>query len=397
MRILVTADVHLDHGHWGATNPTTNRNDAWESAARCWGFACDTAIERGVDALVVPGDLFVNGRPTAEAIELVADGFRAVTAAGIRCVIADGNHEHIGVRARHRTITERFADIDGVEVFTQPGLAHLDTGTLAVLPWPRRSHIDGLGDIADAREADALVAAWAAERLAGLADAAANSVGDCVLVGHATVGEASIGTDRRGSEMLVHAVFSEPVLPAEILAGDDLPWSQVALGHIHRRQWIPDLPIHYVGSPDRVDFAEAGEVKAVSLIDTSRPAGEQVETIETPARVLADVDLAHPDQLAALEPGAIVRLTAAADTDRAEISQVRDALRDMGCRVARVVMTRAERDRKRRTIVAEDVSVLDGLTRWMDHHGVAGDERNSLITAATRLVERIDTTSGSVN
>ena len=84
VKVVATSDLHIDGGRHGGTNPVTGRREAWESTYRVWLAICNYAVEHEVDAVVVPGDLYLNGWPRPEAVEMIFDGARIVSAPGSR-------------------------------------------------------------------------------------------------------------------------------------------------------------------------------------------------------------------------------------------------------------------------------------------------------------------------
>jgi len=404
IRVVHAADLHIDAAsRLGSTNPATGINTAWENTHRCWLAACEHAAEIAADAFVFAGDAFLNGRPGPEAVEMVADGFRLLSAAGVPAVVFRGNHELIRKPRGHRHALARLADIPGVTVVDDPDVVTLDSGLqIVVVPWPSVAAAAADLDLADVSpdDIDAAVAAAVVDRVDELAETVDPDRGPVMFAGHLTVSEARIGSAHRGSEQYVHAVFAEPVIPLDVL--DDGPWGYAALGHIHRRQSF-GRAAHYSGGMDRLDFSEVDEPKGVNVVtftDTtsgggtsgdgaasgdSGNSGVQVDLFVTPARPLVIIDAAVGP--VDLPDGAICRVDLA-EGETIVPPDIAAAVADVDGRVAAVraapaAVTRGET----RAAVAEDVTVLDGLRAWMDVAEVPADDRPDLETAAQKLTD----------
>lgn len=394
--IVGTGDVHIDSGRFGGINPATGIRRAHEHTHQVWMSICRTAIERRADAVTIAGDIYGNGWPRPEPVEMVADGVRLLSEAGVPCVIFDGNHEWINRPAGHRSPLEHLQDLPGVYVVLEPHVVILPSGIqIACMPWPRRSEllepgeVDGLAP----EDIDNLVADRAVERIERLADDVDPGRGPTILAAHATVGDAIVGSTRRGSEMALAELFAEPVIPLDDLDRD--PWQHVLLSHIHRRQQMGER-CWYAGSPDRLDFSDQDIDKAVSAISVPDDGTiADVDAWETPARRFATIvvpdgcDAADLANLVPADPvGVVAKIELPAGADMALASQARRVAEAAGMAVARVIAPPPPRpDSPERAAVAEDVGPLDGLAVWLDSRGIAGDAAARLRAKAATLLD----------
>jgi DNA repair protein SbcD/Mre11 len=365
VKLAVTADLHIDHGHHGRINPGTRRNDAWESVDRCVTAISEHVIDNDVDAFIIAGDPFAHGRPSAEAYEMLADNLRAVTAAGRQVVLIRGNHELISARY-HRSAIDRYKDLPGVTVVDEPSIVHLGDLQLVCVPWPR-PHV-ALEGTETRRftpgELDAITAGWVTDRIAYLADQIDTSR-PAVLAGHLSVADAMIGSTRRGTELFVHSVLTEPVIPTEAL--EDGPWQRVVLGHIHRRQQIGDR-IEYVGSPDRIDFTEEGLERAATILETTGDSTISRTDLPTPARELRTIPINDVDAVLAtidnITDGTIVRVELT-DRHRRMPPEVTKRLNERGFRwVTRPAPPQAVA--RTEGVYAATITPLDAATTWLN-------------------------------
>jgi exonuclease SbcD len=398
--IVGTGDIHIDGGRAGGINPATGVRRAHEHTHQVWLWICRSAADQGaVDAVVVGGDLYLNGWPRAEAVEMIADGARILTAAGIPLIVQDGNHEWISRPTGQRSPLEHLRDLPGVTVVTQPEVVTLTSGVqVACLPWPRRSELlePGEGEGLTPEEIDHLVADRAVECIDRLAEQVNPERGPVLLSAHATVGDAVVGSSRRGSEMSLAELFAEPVIPLADIDRD--PWQHVLLSHIHRRQPLGDR-CWYVGSPDRLDFSDQGVDKAVSVLHIPDDGTiASVDALPTPARQFATIvvpDGCSGDDIAGLFPdtiaGTVVKLELPPGTDMALAAHARRVADAAGAVVARIVAPPAARPvGTDRPTVDNDIGPLEGLTLWLAARGTAPKDADRLKARAAHLLDAAD-------
>jgi DNA repair protein SbcD/Mre11 len=384
MLVVHVSDLHIDYRRYGKVNPITGLNTAWESSHRCWMYACQWAVDNHADAFVFGGDGFTNGRPTPEAAELVAEGFRLLSDAGIPAIIVRGNHELISVPATHRDINQRFADIPGVIVIDDAQNLFLPNGLqITAIPWPRRNQIlaDIPTDDMTPTEINHMVGQLLTDRIEELAEEI-DPEAPALFAGHLTVSNASLGTDKRGSELLVHAVFEEPIVSVDVL--EEGPWAHSALGHIHKRQQIADT-VWYVGSPNRVDFSEEKDAKGFHAIRISDDNVADVEFVATPARQMRTLNAADgvPDDLA---EGTLVRLVLP-DGERTPNPALVSQFSAAGAYIAKIDARPVSVQRVASESLAVEVSELDGLQAWLEKNGVAEDTWSDLLAGAQELID----------
>jgi exonuclease SbcD len=383
--LIATADIHINGGRWGGSNPETGRSRASETTYAIWLGICRRAVEEGA-ALLSVGDLFLDGHPRPEDVEMLADGYRLLADAGLECVIVRGNHDPRHLPLGQRDPLGRYGDLAGVHVATTPEIVRLASGVAVVcLPWPRAAdylaagEAEGLGG----EDVDLVVAARAADRLGELVDEATACGGPVVVAAHCTVDTAKLGSSRRGSEVALGKLLHEPVLP--LTAFDREGVTHVALGHIHRRQHLSER-VWYCGSPDRVDFGEEDQEKAYSLIHIDGTSPASVESVPVAARTFRTIDLGADGDISQVTAAAgdIVRLRIDA---RCEVSEpeARRAVADAGAEVVQIVVVPAPDAERERRSVAEDIGPIEGLRAWLDgcDTGLPEDE---VVAAAQRLL-----------
>lgn len=86
MKILHTADVHLDYRQYGIQS---RKIDFME----CFSRICEIAIREKVDALVLAGDTLDSRKPDGDTIEFLKNRVAMTTAAGVKVLGIHGNHD----------------------------------------------------------------------------------------------------------------------------------------------------------------------------------------------------------------------------------------------------------------------------------------------------------------
>lgn len=385
--ILHTGDEHIDSDVHGTINPDTGRNSAWESNYAVARHLAEQAVERGVGAFISAGDEFKTGRPSQEALLMLADAYTPLAEAGIPVLFLDGNHNRTGVTSGHRTVIWTLAEIlrarGGVAVASaQPELVEVGGIQVATLPWLNKNVVLGATDLTPI-EADARVAEWAHEKLEELANSADPSM-PLIMAGHVTVASpSSVYTDvRYGSERELTHLFSEPVLDVTRL--EQLPFQYGALGHIHTPQAVGAGVYRYAGSPNRLTFTDEPDTKGGNLVHLSTTT--KVEKIETPARVMQTIDLAEDnDDFANVVEGSLVRVFL--EPGEIELaSTTRKLIRQAGGHIVETKPRPVPRPKADRPTLAQSVSNVDALRTWAKAYSLL--DADTLVAAAAGLSVR---------
>jgi exonuclease SbcD len=245
MRILHLADVHLDTSFQGRSSRIRTRlRGATREAFRS---AVELALDAEVHAVVIAGDLFDGLRLSFETERFLLEQLQRLTQAGIGVVYATGNHDPGSTRHARREI-----------------------------PWPA-----GVEVVPDGRP-----------RRIAIRDGKGHEVGCVTAAGHATsqeTGDLAAGFPRPDGALPEVAVLHtqvvgsrsaeahEPYAPStlETLVGSG--YDYWALGHVHVRQELGDLPgIHYSGNLQGRTPRETGP-KGALLVEVARGFAPQVE------------------------------------------------------------------------------------------------------------------------
>lgn len=395
-----TGDEHIDSDAHGTVHPKTGRNTAWESNYTAIRHLAEQAAERGVDAFISAGDEFKTGRPSQEALMLLADAYTPLAEAGIPVLLLDGNHNRIGVTAGHRTAIWALAEIlrarGGTAVASaKPELVTVGGIQVATLPWLNKNAILGPTSLTPA-EGDRKVAEHAIAELERLA-LSADLTMPLIMAGHVTVASRPVSRDtddgttggtRRGSERELTHLFSEPIL--DVTALEALPFQYGALGHIHTPQAVGAGVYQYAGSPNRLTFTDEPDIKGGNLVTVSAGgASATFEQVTTPARVLRTIDLDTDDRDGALDTvteGALVRVMLAPgdiELDR----NTRDRITGAGARIVETKPVPVKRaPRTDRPALGRSVDADTALRTWAKAYSLL--DADTLVSAAQKLSVR---------
>jgi exonuclease SbcD len=274
--LLHTADWHL-----GAQLQGWPREAEHRKALR--GLV-EIAAARAVDAVVVAGDIFDSLNPPAEAQKLLYDTLKALRAArpAATIVLVAGNHDPggrieapralfdlvnvVGVGAIARREGAVDADIHLVPLRGPSGAveAHL----LAV-PYPRAADLP----LVERAVEGSVIVQQTRALYAELIAAAREKIGDAPLVvtGHLHVAG---GLESEGAERRI-LVGGEHAVPPDLFPADV---AYVALGHLHRPQWVGRESVRYAGSLFPMSKTEIDYDHGVSIV-TIDGGGAEIEHV----------------------------------------------------------------------------------------------------------------------
>lgn len=308
MLILHTSDWHLGRSFHGTGMLQAQREVLGQMVA--------TVRDRGVDLVLVAGDVYDRALPTADAVELLDAALAELVAAGARVVLTSGNHDS----AIRLGFGGHLMEAAGVHVRTRMDsiatpvvLPDPDGGSVAVygIPYLEPRHAGQVWEVepqhpAVTAEAVRRVRQDAAERFGGTdgTDGTDESDGtdgpdgtdgtdgtdgpggrDTAIVvmahlfaagGAGSDSERDIGAERpaeSGAGDLVVGTLGQ--VPVTVFEGLDY----TALGHLHGRQRMAEA-VRYSGSPLAYSFSEAGHTKGGWLVSTAHGAVTDVEPVD---------------------------------------------------------------------------------------------------------------------
>jgi DNA repair protein SbcD/Mre11 len=301
MLILHTSDWHLGRSFHGTGMLESQREVLAQLVA--------TVAERGVDLVLVAGDVYDRALPAADAVDLLDQTLAELSRAGARVVLTSGNHDS----AIRLGFGGHLLDVAGVHLRTRKDritdpvvLDDPDGGRVAVygIPYlePRQAGQDwGVATDHGAVTAEAVrrVREDAAARF-GTAGQDGRDGGTALIVmahlfaagGAGSDSERDIGASAPGGGVAAAGSAGDdagdtPDTPADtpnlvgtlgqvpVTVFDGIDYT--ALGHLHGRQAMAPM-VRYSGSPLPYSFSEANHTKGGLLVTT---AGGEVSAVET--------------------------------------------------------------------------------------------------------------------
>jgi DNA repair protein SbcD/Mre11 len=242
-----------------------------------------TRAER-VDLVLVAGDQFDTAAPTHEAERIVYRALLDLADTGAHVVVIAGNHDHpyrlaavapllAGRGVSTGAVLARPDEGGVLTLRTREG----ETARVALVPFLSQRRLIRAAELMafDADEHAGRYDAGVRRVIAQLTSAFAPDTVN-VVCAHLFVAGGMLG----GGEREAHTVFDYAVSAAAF----PVAAHYVALGHLHRAQRIPAAcPVHYSGSPLQLDFGEAGDDKAVLLVEAHPGTPAEVRAVRLTA------------------------------------------------------------------------------------------------------------------
>jgi exonuclease SbcD len=283
----------LHTGDWHVGKAIRGRSRAGEFAAALDEVVA-IAVDEGVDAVLLAGDVYEHRAPAPEADALVFDAFLRLHDAGIRVVAIPGNHDSaLRMEAFGKVLRPL-----GIEVV--PRVARPEEGGVVVLPsrdGAEEAEIAAIPFVPERRFGDAAALfdaseAWYQSYAQGMGELLAAMASGFtagripIVLGHLFTDGALVTPGGGERELTIGIAYAVPPsrLPAEA--------AYVALGHVHLPQAVKGspAPARFAGSLLQLDFGEAGQRKSVTIVE-AHP-GKPAKVTEVPlssGRALKDL------------------------------------------------------------------------------------------------------------
>ncbi len=226
MRLLHLADLHLDAAFQSRSRAVRER--LRDAARTAFASAVDEAARRRVDAVLIAGDLFDGERLSIQTERFLGERLATLAQQGIRVVYATGNHDPGGVSGH----AQRVAWPEGVTVVAEPAAVRLEI----TRDGEPHGYVTAAGH-SKARVTDDLSTGFPAPE------------GQLPEV-------ALLHTQVRGSR---DEGSHEPYAPSELAYLSRAGFDYWALGHVHTRQALSEVPgIYYPGNTQGRNHREEG-------------------------------------------------------------------------------------------------------------------------------------------
>lgn len=275
MKILHTADWHL--------GKRLHKQDLSDDHAHFLHWLMVLIRERGVEVLLISGDVFDLANPGSEACTQYYESLVSLRQLGCQVVITGGNHDSPAVLNAPREVL-RTLDIHVVGglpadlrelLIPLPGIASPEV-VVAAVPYLRDSELRRLSEGERYEDRIRAIQEGITRTYAEVAATAQAHFPGVPLIGMGHLFAAGASTS--DSERDIHIGN----LAATEARQFGTAYQYMALGHIHRPQQVKaELPVYYSGSPIPLSFSELRDEKRVLLLDTEQ--GWQPESIPVPS------------------------------------------------------------------------------------------------------------------
>jgi exonuclease SbcD len=297
VRILHTSDWHVGKVLKGQSRA--------EEHVAVLAQVVEIARAEQPDLVIVAGDLYDTAAPSPESTRLVTRALSALRRTGADVVVIGGNHDNGAALDALRP----WSDAAGItlrgSVRENPAEHVIDGATatgerwrLVALPFLSQRYAVRAIEMYDLTAAEATQTY--ADHLSRLLAKLTEGFGEAGVVNLVTAHLTVVGASQGGGEREAQTVLGYAV-PANVFPNST---HYVALGHLHRAQTvIGPCPVRYSGSPLAIDFGEAENVPAVTVVEVSAQQAAKVR--EVPVTVATQLRTVRGDlaQLATLKTG----------------------------------------------------------------------------------------------
>lgn len=277
MKILHTSDWHLGHRLF--------EQSQHDEQAMFLTWLLKSLTENGIQVLLIAGDIFDNGAPSAQSQKLYYDFLKDLRDTTCKIVfIAGGNHDAPGLldapKALLRPMSIQVVGKSSENLEDEVFIVEFENEKLVIAAVPflrdqdiRRAVAGESFDSINERYKKALTSHY--QDVAAICKDKYTEGVPIVAMGHLF----TVGGSVSDSEQSIY------VGGLGDIAAEDFPKSfdYVALGHLHRAQEVQHHSrIRYSGSPYMLSFSEVGHEKQVMLIETDSSSVKQVCPLNVP-------------------------------------------------------------------------------------------------------------------
>ena len=256
--------------------------DLMEDQAYILGRIADAARREQPDAIVIAGDIYDKAVPSAEAVSAF-DGFIAALSAAApkaELMLISGNHDSAARLNLYRGLLNR-QRVHMIGLPPQAPGEHIEVVTLYdshgpvdfyLLPFVKPSMVKAIVGVDE--DGNNLSYDESLRRL--IAREAIDPARRSVLVSHqfyVPVGTDAAEIERTEGEIVT--VGNIDAVRADVLE----PFDYAALGHIHRPMKVGGERRFYCGSPLAASVSEAGQQKAIALVELGEKGDVRVSTL----------------------------------------------------------------------------------------------------------------------
>jgi len=275
---IILGDIHLGKGtNIGKNAVGATLNSRIVDQLNLLDWTLEQAVEKGVEHIIITGDVFEDPRPRPELITMFIAWLKKCQAYNLHVHIIMGNHDILRSGFVYSSPLDIISEVEleNINVYKQVDTIHIGTTAFTFVPFRDRKSF-GVTSNADAIS---ILRDGLTYELASIPVTYKK-----ILVGHLAIeGSIPIGDE---FDDLTNELFC----PLDMFKGYDYVW----MGHVHKPQVMKKKKpfIAHVGSMDISNFGETDYKKHIVIIDCVT---DQEFTIEyLPTRALKKLNITVP-------------------------------------------------------------------------------------------------------
>lgn len=276
---IILGDVHLGKGiNIGRAGVGANLNSRVADQLNLLDWTLEQAVERGVDHIIVTGDVFEEPKPHPSLITMFLAWLKKCQAYEVNVHIILGNHDMLrsGMVFTSSLDIINEVELDGINVYKDINTIFIGSSAITMMPFRDRKSF-ACNSNAEALEIlrESLVYELAT----------APVTYKKILVGHLAIeGSIPIGDE-------IDDMANELFCPLSMFNGYDYVW----MGHVHKPQVMKKGKpyIAHVGSMDISNFGETDHKKYIVIVNCDSD-GDDFEIEYIPTRPLKKLSVIVP-------------------------------------------------------------------------------------------------------
>lgn len=279
-QVIILGDVHLGKGtNIGKTGVGSILNSRIADQIALLDWTLEQAVERGIDHIIVTGDIFEDPKPHPSLIAFWIAWLKKCQVYDIHVHVILGNHDMLRSGSSFTSSLDILLEVDleNVSVYKNINTIILGTTAFTLMPFRDRKSFA----VSSNAEALSVLGNSLMYELASIP-----ATYQKVLVGHLAI-EGSIPV---GDE--VDDIANELFCPTDMFNGYDYVW----MGHVHKPQIMKKSNpyIAHIGSMDISNFGETDHKKHIVIINCDEEKDNFFHIEYLPTRALKKVSITVP-------------------------------------------------------------------------------------------------------
>ncbi len=276
---IILGDVHLGKGiNIGKAGVGANLNSRIADQLNLLDWTLDQAHERGVDDIIITGDVFEDPKPHPSLITMFLAWLKKCQAYHVHVHIILGNHDMLRSGMVFTSSLDIISEVEleNVSVYKNINTVMIGASAFTLVPFRDRKSFSSNSNA----EGVAILRESLVYELASIPVTYKK-----ILVGHLAIeGSIPIGDE-------IDDMTNELFCPLDMFQGYDYVW----MGHVHKPQIMKKKNpyIAHVGSMDISNFGETDHEKHIVIVDCDSE-GNDFEQVFLPTRPLKKLTIIVP-------------------------------------------------------------------------------------------------------